>query len=170
MEAIREIEMIHSVPEGLHEVHNAEVLVLKMNELAVGEVILLGDSLIQIQDITQSDVPDALDICHNIMGLPDTITAKMPKSSVFNRVIKATCFQTREDKSLSPFTFERMRKPILGEKMICGICSGECDEVDQKFIDNFEKDEDVCGNARKCYNIYEDRFMSYDGCENESPR
>ena len=56
-----------------------------------------------------------------------------------------------------------MREPKIGETLRCGVCSKECEKIDQKWLDFFHKIED----KESLYDAEIDSFLSYCGCLEE---
>ncbi len=64
--------------------------------------------------------------------------------------------------------FTGTRNEIFSKEKPCNYTLGGLMHLSHTVVKD-DAGRDVI-RARKCYNIYQDKFMSYDGCENESPR
>lgn len=77
------------------------------------------------------------------------------------------CVKERKDSDWDIFKLMKplppIREPKIGEKLRCGICFGECEVIDQDFIDNFKNRSEE--SKEGLYEPFEDVFLSYDGCE-----
>lgn len=63
-----------------------------------------------------------------------------------------------------------LRRPKLGEQLICGACHSKCDTVDIEYIKLYDDllnkyGEDAMKNNNGLYDEIHDQYFSYDGCE-----
>ncbi|MHB8153374.1 MAG: hypothetical protein ACYDG3_09985 [Bacillati bacterium] len=59
---------------------------------------------------------------------------------------------------------EKVRDPIIGERIFCGVCHSDCGEATQEFVTLFNTLPEE--RRKSMYMPFpDDCFLGYDGCE-----
>lgn len=92
----------------------------------------------------------------------DTILKlNLPMGALFHRVLEANY---GNGKTSFP-NWQRLRKPIIDEEIICEACGGTTGKVDEDFLKRFEEERNTHPSGNLGHDAEMDFFQGYDGCE-----
>jgi len=170
---IKKIELVEIPDVPNHKVDTARVKNITARDMQAGEIILLGLELLQIIGVEfVQGMTEGYNVARvGYKNLADGKTGlyNFPVGTCYQRVLECNL----GNKEVYRHAWKRLRKPIVGEEIVCAVCGGSIELINEEHIKSFEEEIASgtiaqCGSWRKTYDPDHDLFTGYDGCEDQS--